>query len=222
MSVNSERIFHGAKHRQTAPFGELRDNGTRKHQGTDYGTYSVNLHQYAPLDCGIVNKVVTTETNGNSRGLYVDIRYKKYDLGLILQHAQKVLVKAGQTVNKNTAICTTGMTGKNAKGVRVSSGIHAHVEAYRISTGARIDFEKIDFKDMEVEDMTEAETRKIVQDEIKKALTGTTEVPAWANTTGEWKAGSDLGIITSTTSPGKYPTIAEVVAFIVRALKMVK
>lgn len=142
---NGKLIFHNQPYRRTAPFGEWRDNGRRRHMGTDY---SVLGYQYCPLNLGRVHRIVNVEDKGNPRGLYVEVRWDKYDLGLIVQHAKRVMVAPGQIVGVDTPLVETGMTGLDVTGRRVSTGIHAHVELFRISTGVRMDFETFDFEEV--------------------------------------------------------------------------
>jgi hypothetical protein len=65
-------------------------------------------------------------------------------------------LRLGQFVDKTCAIGKTGMTGKFSNGKHVSSGVHAHVEIYRISTGERMDFEGFNFDLLEQLHVTEA------------------------------------------------------------------
>jgi len=209
MSKNSNLIFRGQQHRLTAPFHEVRTEG-RLHEGTDYGTYGAAAIQYCPLDDGVVYRVITTEQNGNARGLYVDIRWQEHNIGIIFQHATKVFVKANQVVKEGDPIVSTGMTGKDRKGNRVSTGIHAHIEIYRISTEQRLDFERFDFGGL---NMTEEQVRKIV----KELLTGNdTAVPSWA--VKEYAEAQSLGF-TDGTRPGGYTTRCEAVVMNWRAYK---
>ena len=159
--MNSVRIFHEQQHKMTATFNEWRDNHTRRHKGTDFGTYHRAALQYPPLDNAYVFRTINTEAVGNLRGMLVDLQWPDIDLGLILQHGAKVLVKKGQLVDKDTPVLVTGETGKYDNGKRVSTGVHCHAELYYISTGERIDFEKFDFEGVE---MTESKIRQIVVD----------------------------------------------------------
>lgn len=142
MSKNSDLVFRGARHQLTAPFNQQRYNPTRKHKGTDYGTYQQKLKQY-PILNGVIKRVVTVELAGNQRGLLVDIEFKQIGKGIIHQHLDSVLVKPGQAVTQDTPLGTTGMTGKDSSGRRVSSGIHAHIEVYDLVTRITEDFEKL-------------------------------------------------------------------------------
>jgi len=179
MSANSDKVFHGAKHRQTAPFGEWRDNHTRQHKGTDYGTYQKNLEQFA-LGNGVVEKIVLTETNGNLRGIYVDVYYPSIGKNIIAQHLLKATVAKGQEVNSDTVIGYTGDTGKYASGKKVSSGIHAHIEVYDHKTKVREDFELLDLT--EVDDMNEKDVLEILDGSRNTTSTWATEGVKWAVT----------------------------------------
>lgn len=213
MSENSKRIFHNQQHKMTAPFNEWRDNHSRQHKGTDFGTYHAAALQYPPLDNAYVFRVITEEAIGNLRGKLVDLHWPEFDLGLILQHGANVLVCKGQFVDKTTPVLATGMTGKYDNGDRVSTGVHCHAELYYISTGERIDFETFDFEEVE---MTETKIRQIVQEEIAKALSGAgKDVDAWAKKTWD-EAKADN--ITDGSRPQGYAKRQEVVALIKNAL----
>lgn len=127
MLVNSNKIFHGAQHLLTSPFGQKRLNG-RVHQGTDYGTYSKKIYQFPPRNFAKVVRVINKETIGNERGIYADLQWPSIDRGLILQHLNAVYVKVGDTINVSDIIGETGDTGLDICGNKVSSGIHAHAE----------------------------------------------------------------------------------------------
>lgn len=185
MLVNSNKIFHGAQHLLTSPFGQKRLNG-RVHQGTDYGTYSKKIYQFPPRNFAKVVRVINKETIGNERGIYADLQWPSIDRGLILQHLNAVYVKVGDTINVSDIIGETGDTGLDICGNKVSSGIHAHAELYVISTGKRLNF---DTWNME-EDMTEQETREIVKEELDK-----TNMPVSTWAIGDW----DWGIINKLT-----------------------
>lgn len=193
MSVNSNKIFHAGQHLLTSPFGQKRPNG-RIHQGVDYGTYGKNIPQFPPRNYATVVKVVNKETIGNERGLYVELQWKSIDRGLILQHLDSACVKVGDIVNVNDCIGRTGDTGLNIYGDKVSSGIHAHIELYIISTGKRLDF---DTWNME-EDMTEQETTTLVNNIL--AGKGTT-VSEWAKESWQWAIDNGL---TDGTAPKGY------------------
>lgn len=159
MSKNSDLIFHGEKHQLTAPFNQQRYNPKRLHKGADYGTFQRKLKQY-PILKGVVKRVVTVELNGNQRGLLVDVVFRQIGKGIIHQHLDSILVKPGQTVDRDTALGITGMTGKDSTGKRVSSGIHAHIEVYDLKTGVTEDFEKLIIP----EEDEEVEIQKITAD----------------------------------------------------------
>lgn len=210
MSINSNKIFHGSKHVLTAPFGQVRKNN-RIHLGTDYGTYGQNSIQFCPRDGGKVVRVVNKESIGNERGLFVDIRWRSIDRGLILQHLQEIKVNIGDTLTTNTPIGTTGMTGKNSSGQRVSTGIHAHIELYEISTGKRLNY---DTWDME-EDMTKEETIALVNEIVNKKDSTPTE---WAKEDWEWGIKNKL---TDGSSPKAYIKRQEVIALLHRLYKLI-
>lgn len=156
---NGKRVFHDGIYHMTAPFGEWRDNHTRQHAGTDFGTFGKPLPQFSVLDRGQIFRFITKETNGNLRGLLVDIRYDYADIGIIHQHLRTInpKLRLKQFVDKDDVIGETGMTGKYSSGKRVSSGVHAHIELYQISTGKRMDFEKFNFDLLEQRHVAEAQ-----------------------------------------------------------------
>lgn len=232
----SNRIFHNAYHYRTSYYNQVRTSSI--HKGTDYGTSAKALPQYPPLDGAVVKQVVTKETNGDARGCRVRLEWPSLNLGMILQHLAEgsipYYVTVGTTLSKSQTIGNTGMTGKYSNGKRVSSGVHAHVEVYYInqspkapSSLATFDFETLDFdkidKKEEVEDLTEAETRKIVKEMIAEAMAGDGKVPAWAVNTGEWAEAISKGIIASTdknpANPTQVVTKAELGAVVLRSQK---
>lgn len=178
MSVNCDKILHTKKYAITAPFGEIRNTG-RTHLGTDCGTYGIHVPQYCPRNFSTVVNVVSKELIGNERGLYVDMQWKSIDRGLILQHLESTCVKKGQILTVNDWVGTTGDTGLDKNGHPVSTGIHAHIELYIISTGERIDY---DAWDMEA-DMTKEETTILVQNILKGEGT---KVSDWALESWNW------------------------------------
>lgn len=210
MSKNSDKIFHEGKHTLTSKFGEIRKNN-RIHQGTDYGTFGINIVQFCPRDYAKVVKVVNKELAGNERGLYVEVQWKSIDRGLILQHLEKVYVTLGELLMSNSKVGTTGMTGKNKSGNRVSTGIHAHIELYEISTGKRLDFDKWNME----EDMT----REEIAEMIDNALSVKDATPSdWAKFEWGWGIENEL---TDGTSPKGYLQRQEAMILLNRFYKMI-
>ncbi|MCM1544270.1 MAG: M23 family metallopeptidase [Ruminococcus sp.] len=136
MSKLSEKIFHGAKHKITSPFGKRDIIKTSVgytspfHSGTDYGTYAVKLPQYAVAsgkveDCG----------KDNTGALYVWVSYPGLKVRMLHYHLDRLNVKKGQTVDENSIVGYTGKTGK-------ATGIHLHLGIKRIGENDYIDPEK--------------------------------------------------------------------------------
>lgn len=136
MSKLSEAIFHGEKHKITSPFGKRAVIKTAVgytspfHNGTDYGTYAVKLAQYA-----IADGVVESCGKDSTKALYVWIRYPELKVRMLHYHLDRLNVRKGQSVNKNTIIGYTGKTGK-------ATGIHLHLGIKRIGSDEYIDAEK--------------------------------------------------------------------------------
>lgn len=107
VSKISNLIFHNKKHYITQNFSD-------KHKATDYGTYRKKIKQYA-IEEGIV-----TWTGLISGGKTVKIKYPRISKEFLHLHLDKIKVKKGQKVNKNTVLGTTGMTG-------MATGIHLHL-----------------------------------------------------------------------------------------------
>jgi murein DD-endopeptidase MepM/ murein hydrolase activator NlpD len=153
----------------TAPFNQQRYNPKRLHKGVDYGTYQKKLKQY-PILKGVVKRVIPIELAGNQRGLLVDIIFDQIGKGIIHQHMDSVLVKAGQVVDRNTVLGTTGKTGQYLSGERVSTGIHAHIEVYDLKTGVTEDFEKLVIPEEDEDDMKVYENINELTGDWKEAV----------------------------------------------------
>ena len=136
MSTVSNLIFHNANHYITSPFGP-RDtistaagNTSSFHSGTDYGTNGKKLTQYAIEDGTILS--CGTASDGAK---YVWVSYPRLNVKMLHYHLDTIKVKAGQKVTADTALGTTGKTGK-------STGVHLHLGIKRLSGGDYIDPEK--------------------------------------------------------------------------------
>lgn len=138
MSVVSNLIFHNAKHYMSSPYGYRKALNTTKgatnpfHNGADYATYSVKLPQYA-IEDGVVESCGIDTKNANAK--FVWVKYPRLGVKLLHYHLDSIKVKAGQKVNENTTIGTTGKTGR-------ATGVHLHLGVKRISDGKYIDPEK--------------------------------------------------------------------------------
>lgn len=121
MSVISNLIFNGANHYVTSPFGNRGSINTSAgatpsfHNGTDYGTNSKKIPQYA-----IEDGYVFAATKASDGALYVWVIYPRIKKAFLHYHLDTISVKAGQAVKKGTKLGTTGKTGK-------STGIHLHL-----------------------------------------------------------------------------------------------
>lgn len=133
MSTVSNLIFHNAKHYITSAFGPRKTistaagNTSSYHYGTDYGTSGKKLTQYAIeegtiLSCG-------TASDGAK---FVWVSYPRLGVKMLHYHLDSIKVKTGQKVTANTALGTTGKTGK-------STGVHLHLGIKKLSGGGYID-----------------------------------------------------------------------------------
>ena len=133
MSVLSNLIFHDAKHNLTSPFGPrevLNTSGGKTasfHDGADYGTSGVKRKQYA-IEEGEVLQTGTASDGAK----YVWVEYPRLGVKMLHYHLDTIKVKAGQAVNADTELGTTGKTGK-------ATGIHLHLGIKRLSGGGFID-----------------------------------------------------------------------------------
>lgn len=121
MSAISKLIFNGAEHYVTSPFGARSTiktsagNTSSYHSGTDYGTNSKKIAQYA-----IEDGYVMDAARASDGALYVWVIYPRCKLAMLHYHLDSYKVKAGQKVSKGTLLGYTGMTGK-------ATGIHLHL-----------------------------------------------------------------------------------------------
>ncbi len=136
MSNISNLIFNNERHYITSSYGKRNTISTSSgetkpfHYGTDYGTYSKKLMQYAieqgtVLSCGVAS----------DGAKYVWIAYPRINKKFLHYHLDSVLVKKGQEVNKGTKIGKTGKTGK-------ATGVHLHLAIKDMKTDLYEDPEK--------------------------------------------------------------------------------
>lgn len=136
MSKITEIIFKGEKHYITSKFGSRTpiktSAGTTSnvHKGTDYGTSSRKIPQYAIED----GTVYSCGTDG-AGAKYVTIVYPRINKRFLHWHLDTISVKKGQSVKKYTKIGTTGKTGK-------ATGIHLHLGIIDLKDNTYIDPEK--------------------------------------------------------------------------------
>lgn len=133
MSTLSNLIFHNAKHYVTSPFGPRKTistaagNTSSYHSGTDYGTNGKKLTQYA-IEAGTVLSCGTADDGAK----FVWVSYPRLGVKMLHYHLDSIKVKTGQAVTANTALGTTGKTGK-------ATGVHLHLGLKRLSGGGYID-----------------------------------------------------------------------------------
>lgn len=129
MSKISNKIFRGEAHYITSKYGYRNpistENGVTSsfHNGTDYGTHSKKLPQYA-IEKGNV-LVAGTASDG---GKFVWVEYPRIKKKMLHYHLDSIKVKSGQEVDENTILGTTGTTGR-------STGIHLHLSVVDLVTG---------------------------------------------------------------------------------------
>ena len=122
----------------TSPFGWRHDPKTgewKGHNGCDYGTHGQKWPQYA-LEDGVVENVYQDDYGANC----VRIAYPRIGIRLTYAHLDRICVKKGQSVNKDTIIGYTGTTG-------YSTGIHLHLGVQAIGDWKWIDPETIDYQE---------------------------------------------------------------------------
>ena len=122
----------------TSPFGKRVDPITGKityHNGCDYGTHGNKWAQYA-LEDGIVDNVFVDEYGAKD----IWVRYPRLGYRCLHGHLDSFAVKKGQSVNHNTILGYTGMSGK-------ATGIHLHLGVKYNNGSEWIDPESIDYND---------------------------------------------------------------------------
>ncbi len=121
MSAISKKIFNGANHYVTSPYGKRKTISTSAgstasfHYGTDYGTNGKKLPQYA-----IEDGYVFAAQRAKDRALYVWVIYPRIKKAFLHYHLDSYKVRAGQTVKSGTLLGYTGKTGK-------ATGVHLHL-----------------------------------------------------------------------------------------------
>lgn len=121
MSVISKKIFNGANHYITSPYGKRKTISTSAgstasfHYGTDYGTNGKKIPQYAIEDGYVFNA-----QRAKDRALYVWVIYPRIKKAFLHYHLDSYKVRAGQSVKSGTLLGYTGKTGK-------ATGVHLHL-----------------------------------------------------------------------------------------------
>ena len=122
----------------TSPFGWRVDpiTGERKfHAGCDYGTHANKWAQYA-LESGIVENVWTDSAGAKC----LRIRYDRLGYRCTHCHLDSILVHTGQSVDENTVVGYTGMTG-------YATGIHLDLRVQYIGSSEYKDPESFDYQE---------------------------------------------------------------------------
>ena len=121
MSLISKKIFNGANHYITSPYGKRKTISTSAgstasfHYGTDYGTNGKKIAQYA-----IEDGYVFAAQRAKDSALYVWVIYPRIKKAFLHYHLNSYKVRAGQTVKSGTLLGYTGKTGK-------ATGVHLHL-----------------------------------------------------------------------------------------------
>lgn len=125
MSKVSNIIFNdsnGSKHYITSPYGRRKVMSTSGgktssfHNGTDYGTNSKKIPQYA-IEDGYCFASAKSSSDGAH---YVWIIYPRIKRAMLHYHLDSRSISAGKSVKKGTLLGYTGKSGK-------STGIHLHL-----------------------------------------------------------------------------------------------
>ena len=121
MSAISKKIFNGASHYVTSPYGKRKTISTSAgstasfHYGTDYGTNGKKIAQYA-----IEDGYVFAAQRAKDSALYVWVIYPRIKKAFLHYHLNSYRVRAGQSVKSGTLLGYTGKTGK-------ATGVHLHL-----------------------------------------------------------------------------------------------
>lgn len=121
MSKITNLIFKNQPHYITSKFGIRNTISTaagitsNNHTGTDYGTCSQKLPQYA-IEDGYIMDAARAADGAN----YVWVIYPGAKLAMLHYHLDTIAVKTGQKVKVGDLLGYTGMTGK-------ATGIHLHL-----------------------------------------------------------------------------------------------
>ncbi len=141
MSNITNLIFKSAAHYVTSGFGNRKIMNTKGgytssfHNGTDYGTNSVKLPQYA-IENGTVLSCGTDKLGGK----FIWVKYPRINVKMLHYHLSSVNCKTGQVVSKGTLLGYTGMSGK-------ATGIHLHLSIVDLTTGKYLDPETFSYSE---------------------------------------------------------------------------
>ncbi len=157
MSKISNLIFKGEKHYLTSSYGKRAVISTGSgitsafHNGTDYGTYSKKLMQYAIEEGTVLSAGVASDG-----AKYVWVSYPRIGKKFLHYHLDSVLVRKGQKVKKGTKLGKTGKTGK-------ATGVHLHLGVKDLKTDTYEDPEAFSLKYQPPEEYTSG-TYKVMAD----------------------------------------------------------
>ena len=138
------RIFHRERgdgpdnYYITSPFGKRVDPITGKvtyHNGCDYGTHGNKWAQYA-LEDGTVDNVFVDEYGAKD----IWVSYPRLGYKCLHGHLDSFNVSKGQSVNKDTILGYTGMSGR-------ATGVHLHLGVKYIGGSSWVDPESIDYQE---------------------------------------------------------------------------
>lgn len=105
------------------------------HNGCDYGTNGEKWKQYAIED----GKVLSAGKDSLG-GKYAWVEYPRLGFKLLYYHLDSVKVKAGDKVNSDTVIGTTGMTG-------MATGVHLHLGMKYLNKDEYVDPHTYDYQE---------------------------------------------------------------------------
>lgn len=198
--------------------------GTKPPAGVTYKYgYHTGIDMVGVTDKTIVSceagKVLANGYDKNGWGYYVKIKGTKSGLTFIYCHmAARSALVVGKSVVEGATVGKEGATGQ-------VTGAHLHLEIRKDPDNGSTAINPctvLEIKDQigavekEEEEMTEAEIRKIISEELKKIITGSGNTPStWAKP--EWDKGKALGI-TDGTRPQGLLTREQGISMIVRAL----
>lgn len=146
MSKLTNLIFNNANHYVTSKFGYRKSFDTKGgatssfHNGTDYGTNSEKIPQYA-----VENGVILSAGTDGYGGKYAWIKYPRLNVKMLHYHLDSVKVKVGQNVSKGTLIGYTGMSGK-------ATGVHLHLSIVNLANGQYLDPEAYNYSEAPIEE----------------------------------------------------------------------
>jgi len=132
----ADRVFRRGDWKMTSPFGMRMHPVEKKwkmHTGTDYGTGGQKWPQYA-LEDG----TVTQAGKDGTGAIYAWVHYPRLGIEVQHYHLDRLFVRAGQNVTKDTIIGNTGTTGK-------STGVHLHMSLRKHGSTERLDPHAYDY-----------------------------------------------------------------------------